>query len=115
LGDLLPSISCKLRSALKSEVVQKSETGETVTSVGLKPILDSLQEIAQTRNILGAHFNVLSYDLLEGDALAFGEGVLQLSEALVCPEYGWPARDKSGSYWDNSGGTRRLHPLKKPS
>jgi hypothetical protein len=115
LGDLLPNVTGKLRAALNVDVIQKSETGDSVTVVELKPMLDSLQTIAQTRNILGAHFNVLSYDLLETDALAFGNEVLRLSEALVCSEYGWPTRDKSGSYWENGGGTRRLHPLKKPT
>jgi hypothetical protein len=115
LGDLLPNVSGKLRSALRVEVVCKNGAGESVASIDLKPILDALQTIAQTRNVMGAHFNVLSYDLLEADALNFGSEVLQLSEALVCPDYGWPSRDKSGSYWDNGGGTRRLHPLKKPA
>jgi len=115
LGDLLPSVNGKLRAALKIEVVEKNGEGETVTTVELKPVLDTLNTIAQTRNVLGAHFNTLSFDLLESDALAFATEVQKLSEALVCSDHGWPSRDKSGSFWENGGGTRRLHPLRKPA
>jgi hypothetical protein len=65
--------------------------------------------------VLGAHFNMLSFDLYPEDGIKFAKLVVQLSDALICPEHGWPGKDKSGSYWSNGGDTRRLHPLKKPA
>ncbi len=67
------------------------------------------------RNALGAHFKEISFDLLDQDAISFANHVAELVDALSHPDHGWPANDKSGSYWRNGGDTRRLHPLKKPS
>ncbi|MGN6553671.1 MAG: hypothetical protein ACTHLW_08110 [Verrucomicrobiota bacterium] len=116
LGDLLPSIDKKLRNALTVEIMARDEVGTvTYTSVKLAPILDELIRIAQTRNVFGCHFNTLSFELLETDAIGFGKNVLHLSEAITCPEAGWPRSDKSGKYWATSGETRRLHPLQQPT
>ena len=75
---------------------------------------DELGRIAQVRNVMGCHFNELSFDLLDSDGVDFGAKVLELMDALVEPDGGWPKGDKSGSYWANSDDSRRLHPLKKP-
>jgi hypothetical protein len=117
LGDLLPAISSKLRDALKVELRDGiTDTNAPPSStVELKPILDELTRIAQVRNALGAHFKAISFELLDTDAIGFGKQVLDLVDTLVCPHHGWPSNDKSGSYWRNSGDTRRLHPLKRPS
>ena len=116
LGDLLPAIDKKLREALVAEVRHKPDgTDEPIVQrIALKHHLDELQRIAQTRNVLGAHFKTISFELLDADAVAFAQHVVHLVEALTHPEHGWPNNDKSGSYWRNSGDTRRLHPLKKP-
>lgn len=117
LGDLLPSVDKKLRDALKVEV----RTGEGATGVAvyetkrLAPHLNELHRIAQVRNVFGCHFNALSFELLDTDAIAFGQQVLELVCALTDHEEGWPRSDKSGSYWATKGETRRLHPLRKPS
>lgn len=116
LGELLPAIKGALRTALKVESVTKDESGEEqIVALELKPILDELSQIAQTRNLMGAHFNSLSFDLLDADAMKFGQLVEQLSSALICQDHGWPNRPKTGSFWQNGGDTRRLHPLQKPS
>lgn len=116
VNDLLPAVKGKLREALRVEIVEHVEGDEPkLTTVELKPMLDELGQIFQTRNIMGAHFNTLSFDMLEADAMKFAKQVEQLTDALICPEHGWPSRDKSGSYWENGGDTRRLHPLKKPN
>lgn len=117
LGELLPAIRGKLRQTLRVEVQSGRDAHgtPTYTSVPLLPMLDELQRIAQTRNVVGCHFNAISFDLLDVDALAFGQKVLDLIEALADPAAGWPRNDKSGSYWANAGETRRLHPLKQPS
>lgn len=116
LGDLLPAVDKKLREALKVEV----RTGEDAAGVPvfetkqLAPHLNELHRSAQVRNVFGCHFNALSFELLDMDAIAFGQQVLELVCALTDYEEGWPRNDKSGSYWATKGETRRLHPLKKP-
>ena len=117
LGDLLPSIDKKLRNALQVEVL----TGKDASGVfiyqtnSLTPILNELIRIAQARNVFGCHFNALSFELLDSDALGFGQRVLELIENLADAEAGWPRNSKSGNYWANSGETRRLHPFQQPT
>ncbi len=116
LGDLLQAVDKKLKAALRVEHKQKHLDG-TVSYIEkqLAPHLDELSRIAQARNVFGCHFNALSFDLLDSDAIAFGAEVLVLMDCLIDHEAGWPRNDKSGSYWATAGETRRLHPLKKPS
>lgn len=117
LGEFLLAIDGKLRDALKVELrdglIDANATPHE--TIPLKPILDELQRIAQARNAIGAHFKAISFELLDTDAIGFAKQVVQLVDALTHPEHGWPSSDKSGSYWRNSGDSRRLHPLKKPS
>lgn len=116
LGDLLPAIDKKLRSALEVEVLAgRDETGTAIyQTVPLQPFIDELTRIAQARNVFGCHFNALSFDLLESDAMAFGKQVSALMEVLVDSTSGWPKNGNSGRYWATSGETRRLYPFKKP-
>ena len=114
LGDLLPAIGKKLRSALRVEH-QDQEDPNRYTSHSLGPIVEELQRVAQTRNLQGAHFNKLSFELLDSDAQHFANKVLELADLLVHPDHGWPRSDKSGSYWATTKETRRLHPLKEPA
>jgi hypothetical protein len=115
LGDLLPSISSKLRKSLQVDVLTTDAAGtKSYQSHNLAPILDELIRIAQARNVFGCHFNSISFDLLDSDALGFGQKVLELIDILADPEAGWPRNSKSGNYWGNSGETRRLHPLRQP-
>jgi hypothetical protein len=116
LGDLLPAIDKKLKGALR--VGHRCvDTAGTVSypEKQLEPHLSELSRIAQVRNVFGCHFNALSFNLLDSDAIAFGTEVLSLIDALIDPETGWPKNDKSGSYWETADDTRRLHPLRKPS
>lgn len=113
LGDLLPAIGKKLRAALRIEQ-QDAADPTRYTSHPLGPIIEELQRVAQTRNLQGAHFNKLSFDLLDNDAKHFATKVLELADLLVHPEHGWPRSDKSGSYWASAKEARRLHPLKEP-
>lgn len=117
LGDLLPAISNKLRDALEVDMRDglTDATAPPNTTVGLKPILDELTRIAQARNAFGAHFKTISFELLDTDGIGFAKQVLNLVDTLVCPDHGWPSNDRSGSYWRNSGDTRRLRPLRRPS
>ncbi len=116
LGDLLPSIDKKLRNALEVEVQVVDGAGTlSYQTRPLTPILNELIRIAQARNVFGCHFSALSFELLDSDALGFGQKVLELIETLADPDAGWPRNSKSGNYWANSGETRRLHPLQQPT
>lgn len=116
LGELLPAVRSKLRKNLRVEVQEIGiDNMPTYRVVHLEPVLDELERIMQTRNVVGCHFNAISFDLLDTDALVFGQTVLELIKALVDPVAGWPRSAKSGSYWANAGETRRLHPLKQPA
>lgn len=115
LNDLLSAVHGPLLTALNAELVGVDSEGvQTVTAVSVKKIIDDIKDIAQVRNVLGAHFNALAFDLYPGDGIRFARLVEKLSDALICPIYGWPTKD-TGSHWRNGGNTRRLHPLKKPS
>lgn len=114
LNDLLSAVHGPLLTALSADLVDIDSAGaETVTSVSVKKILDDIKAIAQARNVLGAHFNALAFDLHPDDGIRFARLVEQLADALICPDHGWPTKD-TGSHWKNGGNTRRLHPLKKP-
>ncbi len=117
IGDLLPAIDNKLRNALRVEIRDglTDSNATPINVVQLKPILEELSRIAQVRNVMGAHFKTISFELLDQDAIGFANHVVQLVDALLHPEDGWPRNDKSGSYWRNSGDSRRLHPLKRPT
>lgn len=115
LGDLLSAIHEPLLTALSAESIGVDAAGtRVVTAVPIKQILVDIRSIAQARNVLGAHFNRLAFDLYPDDGIRFARLVEHLSDALTCPDHGWPMKD-TGSYWKNGGDTRRLHPLKKPS
>lgn len=116
LGELLDAVSGKLRAALKVGILVVDEDGQPAhTEIQLQSILDELSAIAKIRNVVGAHFNKLSFVMPEADTLKFAKHVEQLADALVCPDHGWPSSKKTGSYWQNGGDTRRLHPLIKPA
>ncbi len=117
LGELLPAVDKKLRKALKVEMLNGKDTAglPVYGTVSLTNCFDELSRIAQARNIFGCHFNQLSFDLLDADAIGFGQQVLELMSALTDEEAGWPKNGRSGSYWATTGETRRLHPYKKPS
>lgn len=112
LGDLLPSIDKKLKKELKVECRQ---VDGSYVATELGPIFDQLQTTMQVRNIFGCHFNELAMHLPDQDAIDFAQLVYQAAEALCCPEEGWPATEKAGSYWATRSETRRLHPYRKPS
>lgn len=116
LGELLPNVDKKLRASLRVEHKQENPDG-TIYYVEkqLSPHLEELIRIAQLRNVFGCHFNALSFELLDSDAISFGKEVLALLDCLIDHENGWPRNSKSGSYWATAGETRRLHPLTKPS
>jgi hypothetical protein len=117
LGELLPAIEKTLLQTLRVEVLTgKDATGRPVyKTVNLRDCLTELNRIFQARNAFGAHFNEISFQLLDADALGFGRQVVDLMSVLTDGEAGWPRNDKSGEYWASAGETRRLYPFKRPS
>lgn len=117
LGELLHAMDGKLLKALRVEVAEPAARGGGITyrSVPLEPLLDELKRIAQLRNAIGAHFNELSFDLLDSDAVNFGRCVHDLAETLTDSQSGWPQSKASGSHWATKNDSRRLHPLTRPT
>lgn len=116
LGDLLPAMDNKLRGALRIEKVsgKDAQGNDVYEEKPLGPILDELARIAQVRNVFGCHFNAISFELLDSDALPFGALVLELMETLTDGEAGWPRNGNSGEYWATAGKTRKMHPYARP-
>ena len=112
LGDLLPNVKNKLRDELRVDYVDGTEV---IQSIAFKAELDGLTGIMQLRNLVGAHFNTLSFEMLDADALTFARHVEALADALICADHGWPTKNKTGNYWHNGGDTRRLYPVMKPA
>jgi energy-coupling factor transporter ATP-binding protein EcfA2 len=116
LGDLLPAVKKKLRDVLRVEIHDTAvANGSKAPTIMLGEKLNKIEEFAQLRNVMGAHFNELAFQLKDADGIKFGEMVSDLADALVHPEHGWPASDKTGECWTNSKKSRRLFPLKQPS
>jgi energy-coupling factor transporter ATP-binding protein EcfA2 len=117
LGELLSAIDARLLKALWVDVALPADEGgaRAYQSVSLGPLLDELKRIAQLRNAVGAHFNELSFDLLDSDALKFGRLVHELAEALTDSESGWPQSRASGSHLATKNDSRRLHPFAMPT
>lgn len=115
LGDLLPAVNRDLRKVLRVEVVEHRDDGTpSYRSYDLGKTLDELTRIAQARNVIGCHFNQIAFDLLDSDAIVFGQLVLEMMRNLTDTVNGWPKNGKSGSYHATAGETRRLHPFKRP-
>ncbi len=117
IGDLLPAIKGKLRQSMRVEILTGTDTNgaPTYKCESLTPIFEELSRIAEARNVFGCHFKAISFELLDADALRFGQQVHALMEILTDMDAGWPKNSNSGEYWATSGETRRLYPLQKPS
>ncbi len=116
LGDLLPAVKAKLRTALRVEMHDSPiAAGTAAPTIQLGPILNKLDKLSQLRNVMGCHFNEMAFKLQGKDGLEFGRLVLDLADALIHADHGWPGSDRSGEYWTNSGKSRRLYPLQRPS
>ncbi len=111
LNDYLDGLKSRF---LKHLCVEIKRADDTYVEVQLEPLISELKDIYQVRNTSGAHYNELASHLPPADVLRFGELVVELGDALICAENGYPTRMKNGEYWATSGETRRLHPLHRP-
>jgi len=116
IGEMLPNVKGKLRKALSVEVGRRDASGALVyaPAISLEDLFERLDKIVTIRNVMGAHYNPLSFELRDEDALEFGRVVLTLVETLMDPQVGWPTKNKGGRYWHTPGETRRLYPVLKP-
>ncbi|MEJ2881520.1 hypothetical protein [Pedobacter sp. GR22-6] len=120
LRELLDCISSKLQKVLKVQHFKKDQLGvydysTFVKEQELKPLLDSLKQLAAVRNQVGSHYNFDGSMVSDKDIEDFGKLVYEFTENLVCPELGnFPERNKSGSYFETSLGSIRLFPLSEP-
>lgn len=116
LNDYLDALKPKFIQHLKAYIRQEGATPEEVTyiEVQLSPIIEELKDIYQVRNTTGSHYNEMANHMPVADILRFGELVIELCNALICPDNGFPNKQKQGTYWATTGETRQLHPLVKP-
>lgn len=115
LGDLINSLNSKLKKGLMVECLQKDASGADVyLPKELGPIIDHLVKVAGARNVFGCHFNELAHHLHDQVAIDFSAHVLELADALIDSDAGWPRSKKSGDHWANSKKTRKLRPLLQP-
>jgi energy-coupling factor transporter ATP-binding protein EcfA2 len=122
LGELTSCFSSKkLLPALTIEraTVQKDAAGkeqEVWASTPLAPLIASIKQWAEVRNLVGCHFNELGALSVDKDVEELAKATLALGEAMVCPDGGdFPSRDDSGKYHETRSKKVRLHPFVEPN
>lgn len=114
LSDLAGGIDSKLGKLLKVSRPDPAGTG-TIDTL-LKPLIEAAVSYMWVRNRAGAHFHSLASDIPDGQIKDFGTTVLDLAEVIVCQKCEcFPAKDKSGSYWQCECGDVKLYPHAAPS
>lgn len=116
LGELSQAIDKKLRPLLRTEHLDAA--GNLSVDYKLYPLIEASTQDMLIRNLVGAHFNPNAAGIADTAVRQFGEKVLALADAMLCPHCKQLARqDKTGSYWQCGGGCGklRLHPLRSPS
>ena len=114
LGELTDCIGRRLRTALKSQIMQ--EDGSTIDrETQLGPLITRIAEISWIRNQVGCHWNISGLDVSDSDIQQFSEATIELANALVCENCGQlPLRDRTGSYFECRCRRKRLHPVNNP-
>lgn len=115
LGELAQGFDKNLRKFLRTEHFDAA--GQCVGNHELYPLINAATADTWIRNQVGAHFNPQAAGISDGMVRQFGQHVLALADALLCPHCRQLARkNKSGSYWECGGGCGkiRLYPLTAP-
>jgi energy-coupling factor transporter ATP-binding protein EcfA2 len=115
LGELADGLDKKLLNLLRCE--QFDAAGNCTSAQALKGLVEACIQDVWIRNQVGAHFNPKAAGIADAAIKRFGENVLKLAEALVCPHcQQLPRKNKSGSYWEcgHGCGKTRLYPLQLP-
>ena len=122
LGELTNCFSSKkLLPALTIEraTVQKDAAGkdqEVWVATPLAPLIASIKQWAEVRNLVGCHFNELGALSIDKDVEELAKATLALGDAMVCPDGGdFPSRDDSGKYHETRSKKVRLYPFVEPS
>ena len=113
LGELAQGIDLKLAKELRSK--KPPTKGAAKVETTLKPLIDAATEQGWVRNTVGCHFNSLGSEVTDGEIKSFGNQVLGLADALICPCcHSLPTRRPSGSFWQCGCGELELAPLVYP-
>lgn len=113
LGELLDSISKKLKTALKMEKL--NENSER-TEIVLSGLIDEISSLTWIRNRVGCHFNIFGMEISDADVRQYGELTIKFANTLICDKCGeLPCRNKSGSYWECKCGSAFMHPFTIPN
>lgn len=113
LGELAQGIDSKLAKELRSR--KPLTKGAAKTETGLKPLIDAATEQGWVRNTVGCHFNSLGSEVTDTEVKSFGNQVLGLADALICPYcHSLPTKRPSGSFWQCGCGELELTPLVYP-
>jgi energy-coupling factor transporter ATP-binding protein EcfA2 len=112
LGALAAGIDGKLGKLLKSV---RSDASEPKIETSLKVLIDDATSKNWIRNRAGCHFSNLGSEISDLEVKEFGDKVLALAEALICPKCEiFPQIKPSGSFWQCGCGSVELHPLVQP-
>lgn len=112
LSELISGFSKKLKPLMKTEILNSSNSYDEFL---LSDNLNQLQAFIDVRNGTGAHFNPVNDITSDSDVKEFANICLTLAYAVHCPKSGkMPDKKPTGSYWQSSNDTIRLHPLTEP-
>lgn len=114
LGELLDSLSKKLKEAMK--IAHVADDGSVSSELALESILNKLAGMTWIRNQVGCHWNVAGMSVSDDNVTLFADCIIELANILVCSSCGeLPRRDSSGIYRACRCGEKRLYPLTAPA
>ncbi len=114
LGELLDSLSKKLKAAMK--IVHVADDGSVNSEFALESILNKLAGMTWIRNQVGCHWNVAGMSVPDDDVSSFADCIIKFANVLVCSSCGeLPRRDSSGVYRACCCGQKRLYPFTVPA
>lgn len=115
LGELAQGFDKKLGKLLRTE--HFDATGNIIGNHELYPLINAATGDTWIRNQVGAHFNSHASGISDNMVRQFGQHVLALADAVLCPHCRQLAKkNKSGSYWECGNGCGKIHlyPLQVP-
>ena len=114
LGELLDSLSKKLKEAMK--IAHVADDGSVSSEFALESLLNKLAGMTWIRNQVGCHWNVTGMSVPDDAVALFADCIIELANILVCSSCGeLPRRDSSGVYRACRCGQKRLSPFTVPA
>jgi hypothetical protein len=114
LGELADSFD-KVISANLRIMRQNDDSGRG--EIRLASMITTATALPWVRNCVGCHFQDLGSDTSDNDVLQFGQAVVDLADAIVCPTcFGLPLKKVNGSHWECKcqNGSIIMQPLEHP-